>query len=251
VGARRATLARPPLRSGRNVLCGTLQFESVHRARVEPPAAGPSLLCRFAATIGSVPAGKIEAAGGENGRLCATSSFVGYQFGESALISSGYYRPEVVHLRDDRGRRRRYESYYFGSVADATWRGGRTEAVYRLPGTERTILATDVNRWRGTFTGKHGIFTLADFKDPARQELAMRDHLRANHALLARTFSRHRPAVRSLCCTWSGLLAAAHLCGPHAAAAFALTAKSAADGFETRIETYFTEFNGFETPYDA
>src|SRR5450755_1652514 len=42
--------------------------------------------------------------------------FVGYQFGESALISTGYYRPEVVHQRDGRARKRAYDSYYSGSV---------------------------------------------------------------------------------------------------------------------------------------
>jgi hypothetical protein len=177
--------------------------------------------------------------------------FVGYQFGESALISSGYYRPELVRMRDDRGRERWFETYYFGSVADATWRDGRTEVVYRIPGTKKTIVATDVNRWHGTFTGKNGIFHLEDFKVPKHQEIVIRDHLQANRAVLVDILSRRRPGVRSARCTWSGLLAAAHLCGANAAAAFVLNGTSAKDEFKTDIQTYFSTFGDFETPYDS
>jgi hypothetical protein len=174
--------------------------------------------------------------------------FVGFQFGEAALIAGGYYRPEVVGCRSRLGRRREYDSYYIGLMKDATWQGGRSEMLYRLPGTHKTVLATDVNRWRGTFTGKRGISSLEDFKDPQRQKLVMHDHLDTNHGILRRILLRNgydfRPAR-----TWSGLLAAAHLCGPSAAAAFALSGTIAADEFKTEIGAYFTAFGGFETPY--
>jgi hypothetical protein len=175
--------------------------------------------------------------------------FVGYQFGEAALIAGGYYRPEVVEYRGRFGRRREYESYYIGSIQDVTWRGGRTEVLHRLPGAHKSVLATDVNRWRGAFTGKHGIWSLEGFKDPQRQERVMREHLDANHSILRRVLSRNGYDFRLARWTWSGLLAAAHLCGPSAAAAFALSGTIVTDEFKTEIGTYCAAFGGFETPY--
>jgi hypothetical protein len=175
--------------------------------------------------------------------------FVGYQFGEAALIAGGSYRPQVVRGRRRAGGYCEYDSYYIGSLPETTWCAGRTETLYRLPGTRKDVLATDVNRWQGTFTGKNGIASLDDFKDPQRQELAMRDHLDANHTVLRRVLSRNGFDLRAAPRTWSGLLAAAHLCGASAAAAFALRGTIARDEFKTDIATYFAAFEGYETPY--
>lgn len=177
--------------------------------------------------------------------------FVGYQFGESALINLGYYRPEVVRTRDERGQERDCDSYYLGSVPDEIWRDGRTEIIRRMGEADRLVLATDVNRWRGTFTGKNGIFSLDDLKQPELQDRVIRDNLDANQAILANIFGRYRPGARSAHCTWSALLAAAHLCGPYAAATFILNGTSATDEFQTDLRAYVQAFADFETPYDA
>lgn len=174
--------------------------------------------------------------------------FIGYQFGEVALIRGGYYRPVAV-LHRQHGRSQKHDSYYIGSLKDTTWRGGRTQVLHRLCGTRKVVLATDVNRWAGAFTCKNGICGIEDLKEPHRQELLMRDNLDANYATIQAIFRKNRYDFRTAPFTWSGLLAAAHLCGPDAAAAFVLRGAIATDEFKTDIRTYVHAFGGFDTPY--
>lgn len=173
--------------------------------------------------------------------------FIGYQFGEAILIDAGYYRPERVRI-DDRGRIETVESYYIGTIDESAWSGGRTEMLYEMPGTHRLVLATDVNRWRGTFTGKHGVRTTADLKDPAKQRRVMRAVAALNYRRIKAIFKQTSYALKPGE-TWSALIAAAHLSGCEAAARFALAGTSVADQFGTGIHTYFERFAGFQTPY--
>jgi hypothetical protein len=118
------------------------------------------------------------------------------------------------------------------------WRGGRTEVLYRSPATRRLVLATDVNRWRGTFTGKNGVRTTADLKDPGKQQRVMRDVADLNHRRIKAIFKRTNctgPAGT----TWSALIAAAHLCGCQAAARFALFGTKVEDQFRNEYPNVF------------
>jgi hypothetical protein len=177
--------------------------------------------------------------------------FVGYQIGEQTLIDAGYYRPADVRRRAWFGFCRRYTSHYVGAVPDDAWRNGRTEVLYRIPGSRRSIVATDVNRWDGTFTGKNGVGSLADLKDPVRQERVMRDLLDSSFARMRALFAQRRFDLDAVPYTWSGLLAAAHLRGAGAAVDFATNGTVSVDEFGTSIAGYVERFTGFETPYDA
>jgi hypothetical protein len=174
--------------------------------------------------------------------------FIGYQFGEGILIDAGYYRPERVRIGERRWFVETVESYYIGAIGEDMWLDGRTETLYQFPGTRRFVLATDVNRWRGTFTGKNGVRTTADLKDPGKQRRVMRDVADLNYRRIKAIFKRANytlPAGE----TWSALIAAAHLSGCEAAARFALSGTNATDQFGTGIRTYFEDFAGFQTPY--
>lgn len=174
--------------------------------------------------------------------------FIGYQFGESILIDAGYYRPERVRIGNRRGPIKTVESYYIGAIGEDVWRGGRTEMLYQSPETRKLVLATDVNRWRGTFTGKNGVRTTADLKDPGKQQRVMRDVADLNYRRIKSIFKQANfalPAGK----TWSALLAAAHLSGCRAAARFAIFATNVEDQFGTSIRSYFDDFAGFQTPY--
>ena len=174
--------------------------------------------------------------------------FIGYQFGESILIDAGYYRPERVRIGKRRGLVETVDSYYIGAIDEGAWLGGRTEMLYQFPGTRRLVLATDVNRWRGTFTGKNGVRTTGDLKDPGKQRRVMRDVADLNYLRMKAIFKRTNYTLRAGE-TWSALIAAAHLSGCEAAARFALSGTHVTDQFGTGIHTYFEIFAGFQTPY--
>ena len=191
--------------------------------------------------------------------------FVGYQFGEAILISTGYYQPKTV-LVEHRGNLVEVETYYFGSVDPATWARKRRTAVYEIPASRKIILATDVNEWTGTFTGLDDIHDLADLLEPSNQELVIRNVMSYQaKTLLKGIFNQNsptevidRPVMHFLnrCIerlgsdiTFSSLLAGAHLCGPFAVLAYPSMHHSIKDEIGTTIEDYFRYFAGFETPF--
>ena len=177
--------------------------------------------------------------------------FIGFQFGEAALIDAGYYRPLVVRCVNRRGLGEDCESYYVGSLPPSTWKLGRTELLHRMPGTRRVVLATDVNRWLGRFTDKNGVGSVADLRNPEKQRVVMRDFLDANYRRLNAIFREHRYDPSTSSFSWSALLAAAHLCGCEATANFILARKNAKDEFGTSIRMYLETFKDFQTPYDV
>lgn len=173
--------------------------------------------------------------------------FVGYQIGEAILVTTGHYTPERV----TRGAQT-WDRYYFGSVDPSAWRNGCRELVYRIPGTAKDIVATDVNCWRGSFTGKHGIFALADLFVPEKQERVVREIMRSNLATIREQLLRDgdplERALERVTCTASGLLAAAHLCGAFAAAEFLRSGAIGSDELGTSLARYLDQFAGYDVP---
>lgn len=174
--------------------------------------------------------------------------FVGFQFGEALLIDLGYYEPETVATKAN-GAETRMPSYYAGPVAPETWRHGRTSFV--PPGENR--VATDVNTWRGTFTGKDGVQSLADLRTLGSQVAILRSSLRHSLAILSEFAAPpvHDPWDGS----WAGpspaaLLAASHLCGPYAVAAHLSTGAARSDEAGTSITAYLNEFADVELSYE-
>jgi hypothetical protein len=176
--------------------------------------------------------------------------FIGYQFGEALLISTGHYRARRVRIDG-----RELDAYYSGSVAVSTWSGGRCEAVHRLPGTDTDIVATDVNRWDGSFTGKDGIASLADLKSVVGQERLIRRAMAYAHAVMVDGLSCSRLTLDEVLVrrgvTLSGTLAAAHLCGPFAVTAFLISGQDACDELGTSLSSYLGRFAGYEIPVSA
>jgi hypothetical protein len=187
--------------------------------------------------------------------------FVGYQFGEAILSTCGYYEPEIIQIQDEDDEiscvRR-----YCGEIDNKVWAGNCNEVFYHSPFTRATMIATDVNRWHGTFTGKDEIHSFTDLKQPEKQELVIRSVLRHNYEFIAKALdifcddgisrrigneiiwpSSKNADIGHL--SLSGALAAAHLCGPEGTVKFLTETRDARDEFGTSIERYLFMFHGY------
>lgn len=170
--------------------------------------------------------------------------FVGYQFGEQLLIDLKYYRPGTVAAVVN-GEHVKLEAYYAGPIPQSTWRHGRTNCVYFDPDTTTWRVATDVNTWRGTFTGRDGVWSLADLRGHKCQLAVLRSSLRRSQEILGRHLL---PPHQDLWDMPAGgpspasLLAASHLCGPFAVAEHLASGKLYFDETGTSIAAYMEEF---------
>ncbi|MBD2692088.1 LysM peptidoglycan-binding domain-containing protein [Anabaena catenula FACHB-362] len=147
--------------------------------------------------------------------------FIGkYQFGEALLIDLGYYTANT----------------YYGQ-----------------PGVAK-------NYWLGQWTRKNEVGSKQDFLNNKKnvQEKAISEAMslkwsRLNGELQQRGSSTRDfigRRQRGIVITSSGLLAAAHLRGPRAAAEMLLFDRDNRDENGTSIFTYLNEFGGFRTPFD-
>jgi hypothetical protein len=191
--------------------------------------------------------------------------FVGYQIGEAILISTGYYLPSrVSHPHPPPTRE--YDAYYPGALPSRTWRRGVRLTPHTLGRTGDTILATDVNTWRGTFIGKNSLWSLSDLRTAEVQEKVIRDIFDYNFVTVTAELASHGADLEAVLATgpaplrystdpersrWSvsGLLAAAHLCGAGAVARCLLFGDNAHDEFGASILDYAIEFAGYDTPF--
>ncbi|WP_211251744.1 carbohydrate-binding protein [Andreprevotia chitinilytica] len=189
--------------------------------------------------------------------------FVGYQLGEGVMISAGYYSPKMVQVGTEN-----LESYYI-YTPDSTWANGVHEARTEIPGSGgHFVLATDVNRWEGTFTGKNGVNSYQDLVLPDKQELAIRDAMRFNYGVMtdligkanmtwAQVLAKSWPGKDAqgnpiqIKATMSGILAAAHLTGAWGAADLLTKDTITCDETGTCNTTYVQKFGGFDTTFDT
>lgn len=206
--------------------------------------------------------------------------FVGYQVGEAALASCGYYIPK---------KESGLEVYYRYVKDQSGFSHGATQTKIHVDQDAsfagRDIITTAWNKWEGTFTNKNGVNTFEDLKNPAKQELIIRDLMRYNLDVAIRQYKSdiNKPALTDrealenmlkvkvarpkdhanaqdpaeIPVTISGILAAAHLGG-----AWGVAKLLANDGKETEDEThgdetgtkpydYFLLFSGYETIFDT
>lgn len=129
-------------------------------------------------------------------------------------------------------------------------------------GGSELVLATDVNRCNGTFTGCDEVWSLVDLMHPVRQELVIRSSLRYNFQRIAKGLSEAgivNPKAlgqerlilgEKIECTLSGLLAAAHLCGPSAVLDLVPAGKLSEDETRTSILQYMSRFSGLSVESD-
>lgn len=181
--------------------------------------------------------------------------FVGYQLGEALLIETGHYEPVRARCLAPDGTWKRLASYYSGDLASQCWRDGCRERHHRPYGRELEILATDVNRWCGTFTGKDGARSFASLTTPEVQDAVFFTVLRHNLAKIRNSTERagwaladairRRSQAESHAFTLSGCLAAAHLCGAEGAAEYLLSGRTACDETGTDLRSYFKRFSGY------
>lgn len=154
-----------------------------------------------------------------------TLGFIGkYQFGEALLIDLGYYQADVYYTNNPNG--------------------------------------PDRNYWRGTWTGKDGIYSKSDFlNSPQVQELAIRQAFklnleRINRILAGRGKSLNnylgqsktfvdRGQSKTISISVSGILAAAHLRGPYGVANLLVENQVSYDEYGTSILRYLDEYSNY------
>ncbi len=185
--------------------------------------------------------------------------FIGYQFSEQDLHDLGYYN----YHKDAQGL-----PEYYSDIPVSNWAGGVRNKVMG------NVDITDVNRWKGTFTGKHGIYTMQDFKDPKKQDFIAKDHFKFKHDNIVKFLAERGkkledylgtklywstlkpvfilPVGRSdaVTVTMSGLLAGAHLRGAKGVVELLVDHKNPEDENHTAILQYVQDYGNYDTPWD-
>jgi hypothetical protein len=187
--------------------------------------------------------------------------FVGYQLGESILISTEYYIPPEKAI-DNNGQKNFYKKYYFGEIDKQFWKNSTTEVLYTFPETNNTILATDVNYWEGDFIGKDGIYSFFDLVLPDKQEKVIREVMKFNYTFLKNLFYSENIKLENTIKQYnktfykndqkislSGVLAAAYLVGAVATLIFFKEGIVAKDEFNTSIEKYLLEYSNYKIDF--
>jgi hypothetical protein len=167
--------------------------------------------------------------------------FVGYQFGEALLIDLGYYRP-AMEIVDGAP----LPCYYAGQLPESTWRHGNRSQVFDDEFSRQRRIGTDVNTWRGTFTGKDGVGSFDDLRTPGGQAAILRTSLRRSAAVIDKQLARTGDSLWTERDgrTAAGLLAAAHLGGSWSVVEYLKSGAEHADEAGTSIAAYLKEFAG-------
>lgn len=188
--------------------------------------------------------------------------FIGYQFSEQDLRDLGYY----THCDENN------IPMYYSDVPVANWAHGVRDRIMTLPNAG-VVHVTDVNTWRGTFSGKNGIFCFDDLLEPDKQDAVAKDHFADKYcgiveqlALRGKTpgdylgktvrWSECHPALTppenvpdSVEITLSGLLGGAHLRGAEGIVALLADSENRTDENGTSILLYVYNFGGYATPF--
>lgn len=196
--------------------------------------------------------------------------FVGFQFQESDLVDLGYYKYQTKTIDS-----KTYPSHYV-DVPVSHWTHGVTGFLDTDPKevSEPTWVTDTVHFVDEGFTGKNGISSVADFKDPAKHILIIEDHFTNKYngivsGLAARgktlsdylgtyvTWDGLTPPVtpppggraNKVEITMSGLLAGAHLRGAAGVVELLVDHQNPADENNTYILEYVQDYAGYQTPF--
>ena len=103
--------------------------------------------------------------------------FVGFQFQESDLQVLGYYNYPIVTYEG-----KQYPSHYV-DVPNSNWKNGVTQFLDTDPSevNEPTVVTDVVQFFDPQFTGKNGVSSVADFKDPKKHVTIIKDHFANKH----------------------------------------------------------------------
>ena len=198
--------------------------------------------------------------------------FIGYQYQESDLYLNGYYQ---YYLNSDFGTA--YPEMYV-DLPPETWANGVRQVLRPAPaelaGKYTHIVATDVNRWRGTFTGKDGISSPATFKSSLADNIAKVD-FKLKHDNMQALFAKqgapgtpndyvgttlfyrelHPPQKpppgipNTVHISGTGLLAGAHLRGSQGVYDLLVHHKNDVDEDGTGTLSYVYRFGGYQNPF--
>lgn len=182
--------------------------------------------------------------------------YIGYQLGEALLFERGYYRPQIVREFIDT-EFRELPLFYCGEVAEETWRDGLVQQPFYEASSDRWILATDVNRWDGSFTGKGNIWRLEELFTPELQDGMMVDIMCQNLAQLKQLLKDLTgSAIYPNCATvarhsLSSLAASCHLVGVRGTARVLTANTEAKDQLGTSASQYMARFANLALPDDV
>ncbi|WP_102402844.1 hypothetical protein [Vibrio sp. 10N.261.55.A7] len=197
--------------------------------------------------------------------------FIGFQFQESDLQVLGYYNFETESIHGQT-----YPKHYV-DVPVTHWEHGVTEYLETDPEVvaKPTVVTDTVRYVDENFTGKHGISSVADFKNPDKHIFIIKDHFVNKHngikTGLAKfgktiddflgtevTWDGLNPPVtpppggrsNNVVITMSGLLAGAHLRGAEGVVSMLIYGKNPADESGTYLLQYVQDYAGYDTPFD-
>jgi hypothetical protein len=170
--------------------------------------------------------------------------FFGFQLGESALQGLGVYRPssvKVIGIDDP------IEQLYSGEVPVTQWAKGCHETTFWSSEHSKWILATDVNRWNGTFTGLYGAASFGDCLNEDTQRALVIEMMTTNASAIVDRLRRASLDVNEVFkardVDWSGVLAAAHLRGVAAVVDYLVVGVDSSDEFGTSVRSYVDRFS--------
>jgi hypothetical protein len=167
--------------------------------------------------------------------------FVGFQIGEAILIDAGFYVAEEVSHDGAL-----LPAYYTGDVPESAWAGGAIEKIHVPSGSGQAILATDHNRWRGSFTGKMGLHDFDDLRNPHTQTAVMKELVRTNirqlEQLLTEASLSPNDVARAAATTVAGCAASCHLAGVQATFLLLTKDQDSIDETGTPASSYLRHF---------
>lgn len=196
--------------------------------------------------------------------------FVGFQFQESDLVDLGYYHYETEEVEG-----KVYPKHYV-DVPVYHWENGVTEYLEKDPNvvSVSTVITDTVHYVDKSFTGRNGINSVADFKDPDKQIFIIKDHFTNKYEGIQSGLSKFGmtiddflgttvtwdglnppvsppPGGRSnnVVITMSGLLAGAHLRGAEGVISMLIDNENPADENGTYMLQYVQDYAGYDTPF--
>lgn len=179
--------------------------------------------------------------------------FVGYQFGETLLMTLGYYRPNTEKVDPKLDQKNNKPNTTVDSVPAhydyndnlKHWSQGQTRVLIRRADGYQ-FLNTDTNEWRGTFTGKHDLSNFRSLKCKEQQESIINESMVFYLSYLNHHIGKYK--LQSVIkdtnspVSLSGLMAACHLSGVNAVVNYLKSSTESIDELGTSLSQYLIRF---------
>ena len=170
--------------------------------------------------------------------------FVGYQFGEELMMTLGYYKPKRVAVAGESTARPQHYSYL---ANEQLWSKGTTRRLHQGP--YGPLRVTHVNEWQGVFMGKEGVTDFSTLTTPSAQNAILKSSQQFHLAVLLEHFglSKLQSMIQATpLLSWSGVLAAAHLCGTEGIKRYLEHKHATVDELGTSLDFYLSKFHSLD-----